>query len=105
MEAVFRLHREAQRRADELAGTRTRVHFVLAPYNFSRDEDDAGAELAKIYGFLGLDPSFRPDGIDRPVNAARAKKDDLSAETRAALVDAYTPDVRHLLTLGLGVER
>jgi hypothetical protein len=53
MEAVFRLHREAQRRADELAGTRTRVHFVLAPYNFLRDEDDAGAELARLDAPLG----------------------------------------------------
>ena len=38
------------------------------------------------------------------MNAARATKDDLSAETRAALVDAYTPDVRHLVSLDLGVD-
>jgi len=79
---------------------RDRLHLV----QFENCTRDAGAELARIYEFLGLDPTFRPDGIDRPVNAARAKKDDLSADTRAALVDAYTPDVRHLLTLDLGVD-
>ena len=65
---------------------------------------DAGAEIAKIYSFLGLDPAFRPEAIDRPVNAARGTKRDLSPETRAALVDAYTPDVRLLLSLDLGID-
>jgi len=65
---------------------------------------DAAGELAGIYAFLGLDPTFRPDGIDRPVNAARAKKDDLDPAIRATLVDAYTPDVQRLLDLDLGVD-
>ncbi|MBM3660235.1 MAG: sulfotransferase [Actinobacteria bacterium] len=79
---------------------RDRLHLV----QFEDCTRDAGTQLARIYEFLGLDPTFRPAGIDRPVNAARAAKDDLSAETRAALVDAYTPDVRHLLTLDLGID-
>jgi len=79
---------------------RDRLHLV----QFEDCTRDAAGELARIYEFLGLDPGFRPEGIDRRVNAATAKKDDLSAETRAALVDAYTPDVRQLLTLDLGVD-
>lgn len=77
-----------------------RVHVV----QFEDCTRDAAGELARIYAFLGLDPTFRPDGLHRPVNAARAKKDDLAPETRAALVDAYTPDVRHLCSLDLGVD-
>lgn len=79
---------------------RDRLHLV----QFEACTKDAGTEIGRIYEFLGLDPTFRPEGIDRPVNAARARKDDLSADTRAALVDAYTPDVRRLLTLGLGID-
>lgn len=76
----------------------------LLVVQFERCTRDPGAELARIYGFLGLDPGFRPPGLDRPVNAARARKQDLPDETRAALVDAYTPDVERLLALGLGID-
>jgi hypothetical protein len=38
------------------------------------------------------------------VNEARAKKVDLVPERRAALVDAYTPDVRRLLELDVGID-
>lgn len=79
---------------------RTRLHLV----QFEHCTQDAPGELARIYAFLGLDPTFRPEGIDRRVNAARGAKDDLPSEIRAALVDAYTPDVRHLLSLDLGVD-
>jgi len=79
---------------------RDRLHVV----QFEDCTRDTSGVLARIYEFLGLDPAFRPDGIDRPVNAARARKEDLSPETRAALVDAYTPDVRRLCALDLGVD-
>lgn len=82
------------------SATRDRLHVV----QFEACTADPAAELARLYVFLGLDPGFRPAGIDRAVNAARAKKDDLDPEIRAALVDAYTPDVRRLLDLDLGVD-
>lgn len=79
---------------------RARLHVV----QFEACTREPGRELSRIYEFLGLDPAFRPPGIDRPVNAARARKDDLDPAIRAALVDAYTPDVRHLQSLDLGVD-
>lgn len=79
---------------------RSRLHVV----QFEACTRDAGGALAGIYEFLGLDPTFRPPGMDRPVNVARATKDDLDPSIRAALVDAYTPDVRHLRSLDLGVD-
>lgn len=79
---------------------RARLHVV----QFEACTSDAAGELAGLYAFLGLDPTFRPEGIDRPVNAARAKKGDLDPAIRAALVDAYTPDVRRLLELDLGID-
>jgi len=78
----------------------SRLHLV----QFEACTRDAAGELARIYAFLGLDPSFRPDGIDRPVNAARSTKQDLAPSIRAALVDAYEPDVRRLLELDLGID-
>ncbi len=65
---------------------------------------DPGAAIARIYEFLGLDATFRPDTIDRRVNEARTKKLDLDPDRRAALVDAYTPDVRRLLGLDVDVD-
>jgi hypothetical protein len=65
---------------------------------------DAAGQLARIYEFLGLDPGFRPAAIDRRVNEARTKKVDLEPDRRAALVNAYTPDVRRLLALDLGID-
>jgi hypothetical protein len=65
---------------------------------------DPAATIARIYEFLGLDATFRPDTIDRRVNEARTKKLDLDPDRRAALVDAYTPDVRRLLGLDVDVD-
>jgi hypothetical protein len=77
-----------------------RVHVV----QFEACTRDPGAELARIYEFLGLDPTFRPDTIDRRVNEGRAKKLVLDPDRRAALVGAYTPDVRRLLDLDVGID-
>jgi len=65
---------------------------------------DAAGAIATIYEFLGLDTSFRPPTIERRVNEARTKKLDLDPDRRAALVDAYTPDVERLLTLDVGID-
>ena len=79
---------------------RRRLHLV----QFEACTGDAAHELARIYEFLGLDAAFRPAGIDQRVNAARATKADLDPAIRAALVDAYEPDVRRLLELDLGID-
>jgi hypothetical protein len=79
---------------------RDRVHLV----QFEAATHDPDRALAGIYAFLGLDPGFRPDGIDRPVNAARAAKAELDPGIRAALVDAYEPDVRRMAALGFDVD-
>jgi hypothetical protein len=65
---------------------------------------DPSRELARIYEFLGLDATFRPGGIDRRVNEARAKKLNLDPGRRAALVGAYTPEVRRVLDLDVGID-
>jgi hypothetical protein len=65
---------------------------------------DPSTELGRIYEFLGLDATFRPDGIDRRVNEARAKKLDLDPGRRTALVGAYTAEVRRLLDLDVGID-
>lgn len=58
---------------------------------------DPEAELERTYRFLGLsDPQFVPDGINRPVNAARAASIPLDDGLRLALVHEYEPDVRRL---------
>jgi hypothetical protein len=65
---------------------------------------DPGGELARIYEFLGLDPTYRPEALDRRVNEARAKKLELVPDRRAALVGAYSPDVRRVLELDVGID-
>ena len=79
---------------------RDRLHLV----QFEACTRDPAAELTRIYDFLGLDPAFRPDGLDRRVNAGTSTKQDLDPAILAALVDAYEPDVRLLLALDLGVD-
>jgi len=65
---------------------------------------DPSREVARIYEFLGLEPTFRPETIDRRMNEARTKKLDLDPGRRAALVGAYTPDVGRLLELDVGID-
>jgi len=79
---------------------RDRLHVV----QFENCTQDPATAIAGIYEFLGLDSSFRPPAIDARVNVARGVKQDLDATRRAALVDAYEPDVRRLLDLGLGID-
>jgi hypothetical protein len=79
---------------------RARVHVV----QFEQCTSDPAAQLASIYEFMGLDPSFRPATIDQRVNQARATKQELDPSLRTALVGAYEPDVQRLLDLGLGID-
>jgi hypothetical protein len=79
---------------------RDRLHVV----QFEDCIADPATAVAGLYAFLGLDPGFRPTGLDERVNAARGRKDDLDPGLRAALVDAYTPDVTRLTSLDLGID-
>ncbi len=57
---------------------------------------DSAGQLARTYGFLGLEP-FVPDGIGNRVNAT-PHTFDLSEDVRRRLVELYAPDVRALST-------
>lgn len=113
------LHSETRRSSAALASTAFRIgcyglqlehllHYVerdrLYVVQFERCIEDPGAEITRLYAFLGLDPEFRPPAIDRPLNVARATKPPIPDATREALVNAYEPDVRRLLHLDLGVD-
>jgi hypothetical protein len=59
------------------------------------------AELAGLYKDLGIDPSFRPDNLGRPVNTSRRAAPELApslvAEVRRYVADS---DARLRTTLG-----
>jgi len=64
---------------------------------FERCLEEPEAELERTFCFLGLpDPQFVPDGVRRPVNAARADKVGLDEGLRAELAVEYTADVVRL---------
>lgn len=52
--------------------------------------------IARTYRFLGLDDSFVPEGIDKPVNVQRQVTDSISDETRELLREIFVDDVRRL---------
>ena len=63
---------------------------------YERCRADPGAELARTYAFLGLEP-FRPDELRREVNVSGGEKVPLSDDARDRLVDVYREDVTRLL--------
>jgi Sulfotransferase family len=65
---------------------------------YERCADDPAAELARSYRFLGLDESFVPPDLHRPVGATTEAKVDLDDDARQRLVDTYAPDVATLVT-------
>lgn len=71
---------------------------------FEQCTGDTGARLGALYSFLGLDPEYRPAAIGERVNEATGKKDELDPTVRAALINAYEPDVKRLLELDLGID-
>lgn len=71
---------------------------------FERCTLDAKQELARTYGFLGLDDGFVPPDISEHRNESRSKKPTLPDHTRSALVTAYEPEVRRLLALAPDID-
>lgn len=66
---------------------------------FERCIRDAKGELARTYGFLGLEDDFVPADIGERRNESRGAKPELPEHTTAALVRAYEPEVRRLVAL------
>jgi Sulfotransferase family len=60
---------------------------------------DPGSELARTYGFLGLDHDFRPHDIAERRNEARTQKPTLPQHSLDSLVAAYEPEVRGVAAL------
>jgi hypothetical protein len=56
---------------------------------------DPALQLRRTFAFLGVDPDFRPDGLDRVVNRTEAKAP-LDAGLEHALVDGYAAELDRL---------
>ncbi len=63
---------------------------------YERCVADTLGEVARTYGFLGIDPGFVPAGYDRPVNKTTTAKRRLSDGERAELVERLWPDLCRL---------
>lgn len=48
--------------------------------------------IAEVYAALGVDPSFRPPGADRPVNQSEEQAPELSADLRRLLEEYFAED-------------
>lgn len=66
---------------------------------FERCAADPARELARTYGFLGLDPAFVPPGLTERVHETKVEKLALPESTRRGLVRAYRDDVLELAEL------
>ncbi len=65
---------------------------------YERCAEDPAAELARTYRFLGLDDTFAPPHLHRPVGATMEAKVHLDEDARERLIDTYAPDVEVLAT-------
>jgi sulfotransferase family protein len=84
----------------DLALVRWSEHFPpdrVLVLQYERCAADPGGELARTYGFLGLDDGFRPPNLHRAVAVTTEGKVDLDDDARLRLVDTYAPDVRALM--------
>jgi hypothetical protein len=66
--------------------------------------EDARAQLARTYRFLGLDDEFVPPSLHDLRNVLPGTKPSLGAEQLSALVKAYEPQVRALRGLDVGID-
>jgi len=64
---------------------------------YERCAADPAGQLARSYRFLGLDDSFSPADLHRPVGATTEGKIPLDADARRRLVATYAPDVKELV--------
>jgi hypothetical protein len=77
------------------------IHFPpeqVLVLQFERCTLDAKGELARTYGFLGLDDFVPTDIADRR-NESRVSKPALPEHTHASLIEVYEPEVRRLASL------
>jgi Sulfotransferase domain len=66
---------------------------------YERARDEPLPDLARTYGFLGIDADFVPESLSEERNPAFGPRLEVPDEVREQLVDAYTPDVKRLLAL------
>jgi hypothetical protein len=66
---------------------------------YERCVADPEAELARTYAFLGLDVSFVPASVARPVHQTTVEKPILPPRFRARLVEGYRRDTARLAAL------
>lgn len=66
--------------------------------------EDPEEELARTFGFLGLDPDFVPASLTDPVLTTVSEKAPLPPRTADALADAYATDLDLLARLDLGLD-
>jgi Sulfotransferase domain len=108
------LQRETRRSSQATASAAFRLgcyatHLEQLHASFPRDQvlvqlherciADPEGELARTYGFLGLDPSFVPDDLATPRNRSKSAKVELPEHERASIVDAYRGEVDRLPSL------
>jgi Sulfotransferase domain len=87
------------RYADDLARWDARFPRAHIRVLVSERFQGSAAALADLYAWLGVDPDFRPEGIDTPVNESRpapAGADRLAPETAAWLKDRFAEPNRRL---------
>jgi hypothetical protein len=66
---------------------------------YERCREDPHGQLARTYRFLGLDDGYRPDDLQRPVNAQPYVLPRYTLEERASLAAYFEDDVRETLAL------
>lgn len=66
---------------------------------------DPRRELGRTFAFLGLEPAELPEAaLGAEVNPTTSRKLELSADLRAALIDAYAPDLERLAEMLPGLD-
>jgi len=71
----------------------------LLVLQYEQCKADPQAMLERTYRFLGVEPQYKPEGIDRSVNVQPRVTDPLTDEGRTMLKDVYAKDVARLIAL------
>lgn len=74
-----------------------REQLLVLQYESCRE--DPAHWLGQTYAFLGVDPDYRPEGVEKPVNVQRRVTQPLSGDARQMLAQVYEEDVARLKNL------
>lgn len=75
----------------------TREQTLVLQYELCREQP--AVQLRRTYEFIGLDPDFVPDGIERPIHATTWEKPVLEDRALRDLARAYAPEIARLAAL------